>query len=142
MTEESITSENRKKDEENFTVKEKIEDRQNKVFELGLRGLTNQEICDKLGVSLSTVEKDRHEIKNNCLKWYKQFKSTGVTQSFQDVCGQVDLILKELWKSYENEKSPTIRLKILDSIYKNLGKKIEVYGITPKILPIIEKEKK
>lgn len=120
-------------DQQNNTgTPERIEERQNQVYLLRLRGHSNKEIAEKLQVSLSTVEKDMHEIKENTVRAYKRFREAGVYESFQDACGQIELVLQELWKLYNQEKDTAGKLKILSSIKDCAKHKLEYFETTPK----------
>ena len=69
----STHAENRKKQAQKITaLKEKIEDRRRKVYQLDLQGFSNDDITNKLDVSLSTIEKDLHYMRYYCLKWSKE----------------------------------------------------------------------
>lgn len=49
--------------------------RRKKIIQLSLKGLTQNQIAQKLGFCLSTVEKDIRAIRNNCrIKEVKNFK--------------------------------------------------------------------
>lgn len=107
---------NRKNQEQNFTVQEKIEERQHQVYDLRLQGFSNQEIADKLGVSISTIEKDVHEIKNNWTKLYAKLQGARRFKAFLHTCEHLELVQKELWTKYKDEKDPIMQLKILGAI--------------------------
>ena len=64
--------ENRKNHEQKLTVEKtnKLE-RQKQAYTYRLQGHKNEEIANKLNVSLSTIEKDIHEIKEKSLDWFK-----------------------------------------------------------------------
>lgn len=104
------------------SAKEKIRSRQHDVHVLHLRGLSNKEISDKLGVSLSTVEKDLHEIRQQIKSWIEDFRSEGVYSSFRDSYVQLEQIQKELWQKYRQEKDPKVQIKILDSLADKITK--------------------
>lgn len=104
------------------SAKEKIRARQHEVHLLHLRGLSNKEISDKLGVSLSTVEKDLHKIRQQIKSWIEDFRSEGVYSSFRDSYVQLEQIQKELWQKYRQEKDPKVQIKILDSLADKITK--------------------
>ena len=98
------------------SAKEKIKSRQHEVHLLQLQGLSNKEIADKLEVSLSTVEKDLHEIRQQIKSWIEDFRSEEVYCSFRNSYEQLEQIQKELWKKYQEEKDPKLQVRILDSL--------------------------
>ncbi len=107
---------NHKNLEQNFTVKEKIEERQHQVYDLKLQGFSNQEMADKLSVSVSTIEKDVHELKIDWIKLYKQLQGYRRYKAFLQTCEHLELVQKELWRKFNNEKDTIIQLKILGAI--------------------------
>jgi len=119
--------ENRKKQERKITVLEKIEERRKKVYLLDLQGYGNHEISSQLGVSLSTIEKDLHYMKFYCVKWYRDLYGDGSGISLLETCSQIDIIQKELWDLYKNEKNPLMKKRFLDSIVSNSLKKREFF---------------
>ena len=126
LTSEKIDKryENRKKNEQKVTgLKDKIEERRYQVYRMDLQGFSNNEIADKLGTSLSTIEKDLHYMRYFCIKWYKEVIDGDRTKSFLDVCNQIDLAQAELWKMYRVEKDVNAKKRILDSIVTNSIKK-------------------
>ncbi len=151
--ESNLPYETRKKDEEKITGKkeksrkvqekikddqkkstdtqQRIEERQNEVYLLRLRGLTNKQIAEKLNVSLSTVEKDLHEVKTNVVKTFKVFQDAGVLEAFQDACGQIDMVQRELWNLYDSTHIEN-KLKILNTLRENAASKLEIYEIVPR----------
>jgi len=123
--------ENRKNYEEKFTGSKQLEERRHKVYILDLQGISNNEIATKLGVSLSTIEKDLHYMKYYCLKWSKDIIETGIKKPFVDSIMQIDLIQKELWSLYREEKNVTVKKKLLDSIVSNSIKQKELFKKAP-----------
>lgn len=122
-------NENRKNHEQKITgLKEQIEERRRKIYLLDLQGYSNQEIANKLGVSLSTIEKDLYYMKYYCVKWYRDLDESGSGLRVLESCSQIDLVQKELWDLYRNEKLASTKKRILDSIVANSIKKREIYS--------------
>lgn len=115
---------NRKEQEQNVTgLKDKIDERRYKVYLMDLQGISNNEIADNLGASLSTIEKDLHHMRYFSIKWFKEVVDGDKTKSFLDSCNQIDLVQTELWKMYRSEKDVIAKKRILDSIVTNSIKK-------------------
>ncbi len=115
---------NRKEQEQNVTgLKDKIDERRYKVYLMDLQGISNNEIADNLGASLSTIEKDLHHMRYFSIKWFKEVVDGDRTKSFLDSCNQIDLVQTELWKMYRSEKDLIAKKRILDSIVTNSIKK-------------------
>ena len=125
--EKNLQGENRKSYAQSFTVhhqkiksiKDKIDERRNKVYRLKLQGYSPQEIADELEISLSTVEKDIHHMKYFCLKWSKDIITESARKPFVDSYTQIEIVQKELWKIYRAEKDNKVKKRILDAIITN-----------------------
>lgn len=129
-TPESIAQkyENRKIQEQINKVEKlnKLE-RQKQVYVMDLQGYQNQEIADKLNISLSTVEKDLHEIREQSKEWFKQVSDSGLLKSLVDGVFQIDYAQKELWKLFREETKSNEKIKLLDSIINASLKKKEIF---------------
>ena len=120
---------NRKIYAQKFTgLKDKIEERRNKVFHLDLQGFSDQEIAKQTGVSLSTIEKDLHYMKYYCVKWYRDLELGDSGIPVLESCTQIDMVLNELWGLYRKEKKSSIKKRILDSIAGNSIKKRKFFS--------------
>ena len=111
---------NRNEQEQKITgLKDMIDERRYQVYLMDLQGFNNNEIADKLGASLSTIEKDLHHMRYFCIKWYKEVIDNDRTKSFLDVCNQIELVQAELWNMYRKEDNVNAKKRILDSIVSN-----------------------
>jgi len=108
--------ENRKNQEEKITVKEKIEERRQKTYVLDLKGYQNEEIAEKLEVSLSTVEKDLQFVRYNLQERLMQLDMGGYSQAHLDAREHKTMVIHELWQLSEKEENPKVKLNILMSI--------------------------
>ncbi len=115
---------NRNEQEQKITgLKDKIDERRYQVYLMDLQGFNNNEIADKLGASLSTIEKDLHHMRYFCIKWYKEILDGGRGKSFLDSNNQIDIVQDELWKLFRKETDVNAKKQILDSIVTNSIKK-------------------
>ncbi len=120
-------NENRKNQEQKITgLKDKIEERRKNVYLLDLQCFSNQEIANKLSVSLSTIEKDLHYMKYYCVKWFQDLDQDGSGLRNLESCSQIDIVQKELWDLYRKEELASTKKRILDSIVANSLKKREI----------------
>jgi len=120
-------TQNRKNHEQKITgLKEKIEDRRKKVYQLDLQGYSNNQIAKMLEVSLSTIEKDLHFMRFYCLKWSKEMIEFDYAKPKVDSSNQIEIVQKELWRLYRDEEDVLKRKKILDSIINAASKKINL----------------
>ena len=119
---------NRKMQEQKLTGEKlnKLE-RQKLVYSMNLQGYTNQEIRKNLNVSLSTIEKDLHEIRLKAKEWFIEVSSSGLAKSLIDAVFQIDFVQKELWKLYREETKQPIKIKLLVSIVNSSIKKKELF---------------
>jgi len=124
--------ENRKIQEQKITgIKEQIETRRLQVYVLNLQGFNNHEISEKLEVSLSTIEKDLHELRRFSLKWFKDLWLSGVMASLVSAYAQLDLILRELWQKYRATDDNEFKLKVLSQISDISIKKFSMFNNKP-----------
>jgi len=101
------------------SIKDKIDERRNKVYRLKLQGYSPQEIADELKVSLTTIERDIHHMKYFCLKWSKDIITESARKPFVDAYTQIEIVQKELWTIYRAEKDNKVKKRILDAIITN-----------------------
>lgn len=121
-------SQNRKNHEEKITVKKLSQfERQKIVYSLDLQGFSNKGISEKLEVSLSTVEKDLHEIKEKAQDWFLSLTWHGMAKSLAAASVQLDEVQKELWRIYRNTDDENMRIKTLNSIANLTMKKKELF---------------
>lgn len=125
------TSQNRKNHEEKITVTKLSQfERQKIIYLLDLQGFSNKGISEKLSVSLSTVEKDLHQIKEKAKDWFLSLTWHGMAKSLTDASIQIDEVQKEFWRIYRNSDDENIRIKILNSIANLTMKKKELFWTT------------
>ena len=106
---------------------EKVEYRRKRVYLLKNQGCKNQHIAEKIGVSLSTIEKDLKEIRSQLKDWF-----IDVTKN--DQCGalvssilQLELVLNKLWNFFRDEKDPREARKILSQIVDTSIKRTQLF---------------
>lgn len=101
------------------STKIEIDNRRNKVYHLDLQGYSNEEIAKELQVSLSTIEKDLRNIRLHCLKWAQDIIGSNSKKSMLDSYTRIEIVQKELWNLYRNEKDTKAKRQILNSIVTN-----------------------
>lgn len=109
---------------------EKITYRRKRVNQLRLAGYTNQQIAQKIGCNLSTVEKDLHEIRENARHWFNNESINEYCQSVNDGIILCDVVIEELWLLYREETNSEIKTRILSLISTNEDKKLQLYKET------------
>ena len=122
----------------NYAEKDKINFRRKRVNELRLRGYTNDEIRKKTGFSLSTIEKDLHEIRKLEKTWFEK-------ESINDFCSSLHNSII-LWDNaiehlqilqYEYEDLDS-KLQILSKISDFEERKMQLYEKTHAVQKFIE----
>jgi len=130
MSDQTDKPENNRKDsEQNFTV----EDRQIEAYKMDIQGYKNQEIAEKLGVSLSTIEKDLKKFKDEITFKLRKMENGGLNHALYDAILQFNLVRDELWQIYSQEKDSLRKQKLLDSIANNAVNKLEMIKNAPRI---------
>lgn len=111
-------------------IEEKISYRRKRVNQLRLRGHTNQQIAEKIGCNISTVEKDLHAIRNNARKWFNEDAITEYCQSINDGIILCDNVTEDLQILYQEDSDMDTKLKILTAISEYETKKTQLYEKT------------
>jgi len=123
--------ETRKNQIQKFTGKRvEIQKRRGKIYLLDLQGYSNQEIADKLDVSLSTVEKDIHESRLFSVDLYYRMGISGMFSSYVDCIQELELVKKELWRKYRNGRVEE-KQKALTQIGNFALRMCNSFGIQP-----------
>ena len=123
----SQINQTRKDDTQKFEVKLSISDRRKLIHTLDLQGFANQEIADQVGVSLSSVEKDLSEIRQNIREWFSQLGSVERYLAFVDAVLHLDAVQKQLWKMTREEQDSKERAKLFQQITDNAEKKAGLF---------------
>lgn len=122
-------------------IQEKIAYRRKRVNQLRLRGYTNQQIADKIGCNLSTVEKDLQDIRQNARKWFEEDTITEYCQSINDGIILCDNVIEDLQILYIDEVDTGKKLQILSLISTYEIKKTELYEKTKSVQNYLRRDK-
>lgn len=114
----------------NSIIEEKIAYRRKRVNQLRLRGHTNNQIAEKIGCNLSTIEKDLKTIRENMRIWFDQDSTTEYCQSISDGITLYDNIIEDLQILYQDSIDIETKLKVLSTIAEYEIKKTELYEKT------------
>lgn len=131
MAEEINIEENHKNQPQNITVQEKIQQRQHQAHVLDLQGYSNQEIAEKLDVSISTIEKDLKNIRAEYRERLYLLKDDGYQKCFLDVNEQLSMIQKECWKMFNCEENTQHKIHLLSVISKTALEQKELLRSIP-----------
>lgn len=112
---------------------DKIKFRRDRVNRLRIRGCSNQDIARKIGCSLSTVEKDLHDIRELSRKWYEKESIIDFCQSLQDSIILCDNTIEDLQILYQENNDIKSKLEILTKMSEFEEKKLELYEKTKSV---------
>ncbi len=112
---------------------DKIKFRRDRVNRLRIRGYSNYQIAEKIGCSLSTIEKDLSDIREHSKNWYEQETITDYCQSLQDSIILCDNVIEDLQILYSECNDIDSKIKILNTILNFEVRKTELYHKTRSI---------
>ena len=110
--------------------KDKIKFRRDRVNRLRIRGYLNEEISQKIGCSLSTVEKDLQDIRERSKQWYENESIKDFCQSLYDSIILCDNTIEDLQVLYQECDDLDSKLQILNSISDFEERKIKLFHKT------------
>jgi len=116
---------------------DKIKFRRDRVNRLRNRGYTNIEISEKIGCSLSTIEKDLQDIRYRSRKWYEHEAINDFCQSLQDSIILCDNAIEDLQVLYHESDDIKSKLEILSKILEFEERKTYLFektGIVQKFI--------
>ena len=110
-----------------FPSQDKIKFRRDRVNRLRIRGYSNYQIAEKIGCSLSTIEKDLSDIRERSKNWYEQEAITDYCQSLQDSIILCDNAIEDLKIIYSECDNLELKIKILGTISDFEERKTKLY---------------
>ena len=93
-----------------------IQSRQRRIHQLKVQEYSDQEISEKTGFSLSTIEKDLHVIREKTREWYEEEAIKDYCESLQDSIIICDVAINNLQILYDECDDVDSKIKILNSI--------------------------
>ena len=93
--------------------------RQQKVWDLTLKGFTQEEIADKLDVSTKTISRDAKEIKKDSIRWMDTLPRGQIQMYHRSNFETIERVIKELWQLFETTEDDKLKVKILKTIADN-----------------------
>jgi len=112
---------------------DKIKFRRNQVNKLRLRGYTNEEIAKTMRYSLSTIEKDIHEINELSRKWFEEQSINEFCQSLHDSIILCDNAIEDLQILYTECGDIDSKTKVLSKISDFEERKYQLYSNTKSV---------
>ena len=99
----------------NLPDQDKIKFRRDRVNRLRISGYINKEIAEKVGCSLSTVEKDLQIIRERSKKWYSEESIKDYCQSIQNFIIFYDNAIEDLQILFNESADVKEKIEILDN---------------------------
>ena len=122
----------------NLPDQDKIKFRRDRVNRLRISGYINKEIAEKVGCSLSTVEKDLQIIRERSKKWYADESINDYCQSIQNFVIFYDLAVKDLQILYQESTTIKEKLEILNKITEFRKSKLKLYSHSQSVKTFIK----
>jgi len=117
----------------NLPDQDKIKFRRDRVNRLRISGYINKEIAEKVGCSLSTVEKDLQIIRERSKKWYSEESIKDYCQSIQNFIIFYDNAIEDLQILFNESADVKEKIEILDKIVEFRNLKLELYSHTQSV---------
>lgn len=118
-----------------------IQSRQKRVNQLKLRGFGDEDISKKTGFSLSTIEKDLHEIREKSRAWYENEAIKDFCLSLHDSIILCDNAKEDLQILYQECIDIDTKFIILLKISEFEERKTYLYTKTQAVQKFIDREK-
>lgn len=112
---------------------DKIKFRRDRINRLRIRGYSDEAIADKIGCSLSTVEKDLQDIRERSKQWYERESIIDFCQSLNDSIILCDNAIEDLEILYSEYGDLDSKIKILNTISDFEERKIKLYNKTKSV---------
>jgi hypothetical protein len=125
----------------NLPSQDKIKFRRDRVNRLRISGYTNMVISEKVGCSLSTVEKDLQIIRERSKKWYADESIKDYCESIQDFIIFYDNAIEDLQILYHESVDVKEKIEILNKISEFKTNKLELYSKTKSVKNFTEELK-
>lgn len=123
----------------NLPSQDKIKFRRDRVNRLRIRGYSNEQISQKIGCSISTIEKDLQDIRERSMRWYEKDSIMDFCQSLNDAIILCDNAIEDLQILYQECDDVNSKLVILSKISEFEERKTELYKQTQAVQKFIDK---
>lgn len=81
-----------------------------------IQGHTQQQIAEKLNVSLKTISRDFQELKAESKEWMNTLPEGEIQLHHKRNLEMLERVNQELWKIYEDTENEDTKIKILNTI--------------------------
>ncbi len=100
--------------------------RKQKVWDFLTQGFTQQQIADKLQVSLKTIYRDFQEIKKESIEWMETLPKGEIQLYYKTTFELIDTSINEMWKLFEKTEDEKLKLNILRTIIEKCKLKVDL----------------
>ena len=90
--------------------------RKQKIWNLITQGFTQEQIANKLKVSLKTISRDFQELKKESIEWMNALPEGEIQLHHKKNFEMIDRVIQELWKIFERTKDEKEKIRILNII--------------------------
>lgn len=103
--------------------------RKQKIWELTTIGFTQQQIAEKLNVSLKTISRDYAELKTESLEWLDALPKGEIQLEHKKSFETIKMVIQQLWEICRQTKDEMNKVKILDQISKKSETHLKMMGV-------------
>lgn len=100
--------------------------RKQKIWNFLTHGFTQQQIADKLEVSLKTISRDYREIKIESMEWMETLPKGEIQVYYKTTFELIDTSINEMWKLFEKTEDEKLKLNILRTITEKCKLKVDL----------------
>lgn len=90
--------------------------RRKKIWDLYIQGYTQQQIAEKLGMSIKTISRDFQELKKESKEWMNTLPEGEIQLHHKRNLEMIERVQQELWQIYEKTENENTKIKILGII--------------------------
>lgn len=100
--------------------------RKQKIWNLLTQGFSQQQIAEKLQVSLKTVSRDFKEIKKESMEWMEALPKGEIQVYYKTTFDLINASINEMWKLFEKTEDEKLKLNILRTITEKCKLRIDL----------------
>lgn len=112
---EKVEQEIQEKDEKESHISKELEimHRRQNVWTMLRMGMSQEKIAERLDVSVKTISRDYQELKNEAVEWMDTLPEGELQIHYKKSIEDVESIIRELWRIWNNTKDESMKVKIL-----------------------------
>lgn len=113
-----MTEQIQEDDEQEPQISKKLNvmQRRENVWTMLRMGMSQEKIAERLDVSVKTISRDYQELKNEAVEWMNTLPEGELQIHYKKSIEDVESIIRELWRIWNNTKDESMKVKILAQI--------------------------